>query len=198
MNQPVNGKRPKAFPNYDKSLAGAPATRAGQPDRSLADYTWCCTALRWGWTAEEVAAQLMQEQRSKAAERGEQYALRTARKAAAAVGGSAPITLVEYGDYQCPGCGELYLEIEKLREVLGDRLRFVFRQYPYAKLHPQAELAAEAAEAAGAQGRFWEMHNMLFRHQDALRKKHLLKYAEMFRRQLEQAAAFAVYLRAIG
>jgi protein-disulfide isomerase len=91
---------------------------------------------------------------------------------------SAPITLVEYGDYQCTQCGEAYLEIEKLREVLGDRLRFVFRQYPYAKLHPQAELAAEAAEAAGAQGRFWEMHDLLFRRQDALRKKHLLRYAE--------------------
>jgi hypothetical protein len=78
---------------------------------------------------------------------------------------------VEYGDYQCRQCGEAYLEIEKLREVLGDRLRFVFRQYPYAKLHPQAELAAEAAEAAGAQGKFWEMHDLLFRRQDALRKK---------------------------
>lgn len=91
---------------------------------------------------------------------------------------SAPITVVEYGDYQCPRCGEVYLEIEKLRQVLGERLRFVFRQYPYAKLHPQAEPAAEAAEAAGAQGRFWEMHDMLFRHQDELRKRHLLKYAE--------------------
>jgi hypothetical protein len=86
MQQPVN-KRPKVFPDYDKFLAGAPATRAGQPDRSLADYTWCCAALRWGWTAEEAAAQLMREPHSKAWERGEQYAIYTAEKAVRAVGG---------------------------------------------------------------------------------------------------------------
>lgn len=99
---------------------------------------------------------------------------------------SAPITLVEYGDYQCPQCGEVYLEIEKLREILGDRLRFAFRQYPYAKLHPQADLAAEAAEAAGAQGKFWEMHDLLFRHQDALHEKYLFKYAGMLGLDIER------------
>ncbi len=91
---------------------------------------------------------------------------------------SAAITLVEYGDYQCRPCGEAYIEIESLRRVMADRLRFIYRHFPYAKLHPQAELAAEAAEAAAAQGKFWEMHDLLFRRQNALREKHLLTYPE--------------------
>jgi protein-disulfide isomerase len=99
---------------------------------------------------------------------------------------SAPITLMEYGDYQCPQCGVVYFEIKDLLTILGDRVRFVFRQYPYAKLHPQAELAAEAAEAAGAQGRFWEMHDLLFQHQNALREKHLLGYATLLGLDMER------------
>lgn len=97
---------------------------------------------------------------------------------------SAPVTVVEYGDYQCPQCGEVYLEMEKLIKILGDQMRFIFRQYPYAKLHPQAELAAEAAEAAGAQGRFWDMHDLLFQHQDALTEDHLLEYAGLLQLDL--------------
>ena len=91
---------------------------------------------------------------------------------------SAAIALVEYGDYECPQCGEVYLVIEALKKILGERMRIIFRQYPYARLHPHAELAAEAAEAAAAQGKFWEMHHVLFQHQDALTENDLVRYAE--------------------
>ena len=99
---------------------------------------------------------------------------------------SALITIVEYGDYQCPQCGSAYFEIKRLLTTPGDRVRFVFRHYPYAKRHPQAELAAEAAEAAGAQRRFWEMHDLLFQHQNELHKKHLLGYATVLGLDMER------------
>jgi protein-disulfide isomerase len=85
-------------------------------------------------------------------------------------------TLVEYGDYECPACGELFETIRGLRARLGDDLRLVFRQYPRSGIHPHAQLAAEAAEAAGAQGRFWEMHDLLFANQKALATKDLKRY----------------------
>lgn len=91
---------------------------------------------------------------------------------------SAAITLVEYGDYECPQCGEVYLVVEALKKILGERMRVIFRQYPYARLHPHAELAAEAAEAAAAQGKFWEMHEILFKNQDALTGNDLAEYAK--------------------
>ena len=78
---------------------------------------------------------------------------------------SASFTLVEYGDYQCPDCGRLFWIIRDLQSELGDRLRIVYRHYPLSGIHPQAQEAAEAAEAAGAQSRFWEMHDLLFREQ---------------------------------
>jgi protein-disulfide isomerase len=81
---------------------------------------------------------------------------------------NAPVTLVEYGDYQCPGCGSAYPMVKVIQKRLGDKLRFVFRNMPLNEIHPDAELAAEAAEAAGAQGRFWEMHDALYEHQDQL------------------------------
>jgi Na+:H+ antiporter, NhaA family len=81
---------------------------------------------------------------------------------------AAPVTLVEYGDFQCPYCGEAYPVVQELRQRFGDQLRFVFRHMPLADLHPRAPFAAEAAEAAGAQGRFWEMHDRLFEHQHQL------------------------------
>ncbi len=90
---------------------------------------------------------------------------------------AAPVTLVEYGDYECPYCGEAYAVVKALQEQLGDRLRFVFRNFPLASTHAHALEAAEAAEAAGAQGRFWEMHDMLYEHQDALETPDLLAYA---------------------
>jgi protein-disulfide isomerase len=90
---------------------------------------------------------------------------------------SAPVTLVEYGDYECPYCGAAYPIVKELQRRLGDRLRFVFRNFPLTNAHPHAEHAAEAAEAAGAQGKFWAMHDALFEHQDALMDEALLAYA---------------------
>ena len=90
----------------------------------------------------------------------------------------AKYTLVEYGDYECPACGRLFITIRQLRAQLGDELRLVFRHYPRSGIHPHAQQAAEAAEAAGAQDRFWEMHDLLFANQDALGTKYLYKYAE--------------------
>jgi protein-disulfide isomerase len=89
---------------------------------------------------------------------------------------SAPITLVEYGDFECPHCGRAFPIVEEVRRKLGDQMRFVFRHFPLSEIHSHAEGAAEAAEAAGAQGKFWEMHHLLFQHQDALALSQLLKY----------------------
>jgi NhaA family Na+:H+ antiporter len=90
----------------------------------------------------------------------------------------APVTLVEYGDFQCPYCGDAYPVVHELLARFGDRLRFVFRHMPLSDLHPRAEAAAEAAEAAGAQGRFWEMHDRLFSHQQQLSDQDLRDHAE--------------------
>ena len=90
---------------------------------------------------------------------------------------TADVTLVEYGDYECPYCGRAYPIVKKIQEALGSRLRFVFRNFPLTESHPHAQHAAEAAEAAAAQGHFWEMHDALFEHQRALGDRHLLEYA---------------------
>jgi protein-disulfide isomerase len=90
----------------------------------------------------------------------------------------APVTLVEYGDYECPYCGMAHPIVKRAQRELGNQLRFVFRNFPLAEAHPHARLAAQAAEAAGAQGKFWEMHDTLFEHQDALELEDLLAYAE--------------------
>jgi Na+:H+ antiporter, NhaA family len=90
----------------------------------------------------------------------------------------APVTLVEYADFQCPYCGDAYPIVHALLERFGDRLRFVFRHMPLADLHPLAPAAAEAAEAAAAQGRFWEMHDRLFEHQLELADDDLRAHAE--------------------
>src|SRR5258706_7527036 len=89
----------------------------------------------------------------------------------------APNALVEYGDYECPYCGEAYPIIKAIQERLGDRLCFVFRNFPLVNAHPHAQRAAEAAEAAGAQGKFWEMHDLLFENQNALDDEDLAQYA---------------------
>jgi protein-disulfide isomerase len=89
----------------------------------------------------------------------------------------APMTLVEYGDFECPYCGEAYPIIATIQRRLGRRLRFVFRNFPLAEAHPHAEHAAETAEAAAAQGRFWEMHRLLYESQDALEDEDLVEYA---------------------
>src|SRR4051812_8479359 len=80
----------------------------------------------------------------------------------------APITIVEYGDYECPDCLNAVPIIQQVQRKLGERLRFVFRHFPRSSIHPHASMAAEAAEAAGDQGKFWEMHFTLFAHQKEL------------------------------
>ena len=91
---------------------------------------------------------------------------------------SAAFTLVEYGDYECSACRRLFVIIRDLQSTLGRRLRIVYRHFPLGGIHPNAREAAEAAEAAGSQGRFWEMHNLLLQHQRALKRENLLAYAE--------------------
>jgi Na+/H+ antiporter NhaA len=89
----------------------------------------------------------------------------------------APVTLVEYGDFECPFCGRATGVVKELRRRFGDDLRYVFRHLPLTDVHPHAEAAAHAAEAAAAQGRFWEMHDVLFAHQDELEPDDLLRHA---------------------
>jgi protein-disulfide isomerase len=89
----------------------------------------------------------------------------------------APVTLLEYGDYECPYCGAAYPIVKQVQSQMGDRLRFVFRNFPISTSHPHAEQAAEAAEAAAAQGRFWEMHDHLYEHQRHLEAGDLRAYA---------------------
>jgi protein-disulfide isomerase len=91
---------------------------------------------------------------------------------------TAPVTLVEYGDYECPYCGQAYPVIKEVQKRLGDKLQFVFRNFPLTEMHPHAQHAAEAAEAAAAQNRFWEMHDYLYEHQQALDDRYLEKYAD--------------------
>jgi protein-disulfide isomerase len=81
---------------------------------------------------------------------------------------SAPCTLVEYGDYQCPHCGRAYPIVKRVQQHFGDRLLFVYRNFPLTRSHPAAEPAAEAAEFAATQGKFWEMHDLLFENQNRL------------------------------
>jgi protein-disulfide isomerase len=90
----------------------------------------------------------------------------------------AAVTLVEYGDYECPYCGAAYPIIKEVQARMGERLRFVFRNFPISTSHPHAEQAAEAAEAASAQGSFWEMHDVLYENQKRLRDEDLRGYAE--------------------
>ena len=89
----------------------------------------------------------------------------------------APIKLLEYGDYECPFCGQAYPVVKEIQKRLGKRLCFAFRNFPLINSHPNAEHAAEAAEAAAVQGRFWEMHDVLFENQEALEDRDLARYA---------------------
>jgi len=90
---------------------------------------------------------------------------------------TAPVTLVEYGDFECNFCGRAYPVVKELERRFGSALRFVFRHTPRTQTHPHAQHAAEAAEAAAAQGKFWEMHDRLFAHQGALRDEDLTAHA---------------------
>jgi Na+/H+ antiporter NhaA len=91
---------------------------------------------------------------------------------------TAPVTLVEYGDYECPYCGQAEPVVRELLEEFGDELRYVWRHLPLSDVHPNAQMAAEAAEAAGAQGAFWEMNDKLLQHQDELTAPDLRRHAE--------------------
>ena len=105
----------------------------------------------------------------------------------------ASVVLVEYGDYECPHCQEVYPILYELKERMGNRIAYVYRHFPISRQHPNALLAAEAAEAAAAQGKFWEMHHRLFTHQNELGFEDLLRHAsaigldaDLFRRELEE------------
>ncbi len=88
-----------------------------------------------------------------------------------------PVTLVEYGDFECPYTRRARPVVRRLRQDFGDQLRFVFRNFPLMRIHPHAQAAAEAAEAAAAQGRYWEMHDLLFDNQRHLEDEDLRRYA---------------------
>jgi protein-disulfide isomerase len=90
----------------------------------------------------------------------------------------ASVTVVEYGDFECPSCKQAAPAVKLLLAEFKDRIRFVYRHFPLEEVHPHARAAAEAAEGAGAQGKFWPMHDLLFDHQHALKSNHLQDYAQ--------------------
>lgn len=100
----------------------------------------------------------------------------------------ASVTLVEYGDYQCPYCGQAYPRIKAVQREMRHRLRFVFRNFPLSNAHPFAEVAAEAAEAAGAQGKFWEMHDLLYENQASLGQELFVQAATQLGLNLQRFA----------
>jgi protein-disulfide isomerase len=100
----------------------------------------------------------------------------------------APVTLLEYGNFECIHCGRAYPIIKDLQKLLGDNLRFVYRHFPTIRTHPHSFRAAEAAEAASAQGKFWEMHDQLFTHQQALEDHDLSRYARRIKLDVERFA----------
>src|SRR5579862_9077778 len=90
---------------------------------------------------------------------------------------TAGVTLVEYGDYECPHCGRAYPIVNRVQKRFGKRLRFVFRNFPLSEMHPYAESAAETAEFAGANGKFWDMHDFLFENQQSFSEQFFLGLA---------------------
>jgi protein-disulfide isomerase len=97
----------------------------------------------------------------------------------------APLVLVKYGDYQCPYCGKAYPIVKRLQKALGDKLKFVFRNFPLSEMHPDALNAAKVAEAAALKGKFWEMHDLLYENQDQLDGESLVRYAESLKLDVE-------------
>jgi protein-disulfide isomerase len=91
---------------------------------------------------------------------------------------TAPVTLLEYGDYECPHCGVVHPIVQAVERHFGHRLRFVFRNFPLTQAHPHAEHAAEAAEAAAVAGKYWDMHDKIFEHQGAITDRDLVRYGE--------------------
>jgi protein-disulfide isomerase len=98
----------------------------------------------------------------------------------------APVTLVEFGDFECPYCAAAHVIVKRVQQIMDDQLRFVFRHFPLTQIHPHAEPAAEASEAAGAQGQFWEMHDLLYENQPLLDPPHLVGYAEELGLEVER------------
>jgi protein-disulfide isomerase len=98
----------------------------------------------------------------------------------------ASVTVVNYGDYQCPDCHRRHKEIQEMVDELTDSVRFVYRHFPLIRTHPRALKAAEAAEAAAAQGKFWEMHRLLYLAPDKLDDKHLRRHAHRIGLDLER------------
>ena len=98
----------------------------------------------------------------------------------------APVVIVEYGDYECPHCGRAYWVIKELLEQLGGQIAFVFRNFPVTETHPRADAVAEALEAAGGQGRFWEMHDWFYEHQHQLEGLDLERHAGVIGLDVEQ------------
>jgi protein-disulfide isomerase len=94
---------------------------------------------------------------------------------------AAPITLVEYGDYECPYCGDAHSVVKSLVKAMAPNLRFIFRNMPLNETHPYAQFAAEAAEAAAAQGRFWEMHDAIYDHQSEFGSALVNKLAQLLK-----------------
>jgi protein-disulfide isomerase len=91
---------------------------------------------------------------------------------------NAELTLTEYGDYECPYCGRAYPIVKRVQKHFGERVRFVFRNFPLKEMHPHAEAAAETAEFAGAHGKFWEMHDLLFENQTRLGEPLFQEFAD--------------------
>lgn len=98
----------------------------------------------------------------------------------------APVTLVEYGDYQCPYCGAAYPLIKRIQKHFGDKLKLVFRNFPLTEAHPYAEVAAETAEFANAHNKFWEMHDLLYENQDQLGPDLLIELAEKLKLSVDE------------
>ncbi|HWO29126.1 MAG TPA: thioredoxin domain-containing protein [Candidatus Acidoferrum sp.] len=113
----------------------------------------------------------------------------------------APVTLVEYGDYECPHCGRAYPIVKALQKKFGKQLRFVFRNFPLREIHPKAEVAAETAEFAATHGKFWDMHDLIFENQNSLSEQMLGELArrltldEQALRDALRSGAFAERVR---
>ncbi len=99
---------------------------------------------------------------------------------------TANIVVVEYGDYQCPHCGRAYPIVQSIMRKFGNDLKFIFRNFPLSKVHPDATAAAVASEAAGLQDKFWEMHSLLFENQQRLNNNSILNYAMKINLDMEQ------------
>jgi protein-disulfide isomerase len=99
----------------------------------------------------------------------------------------AKLTVVEYGDYQCPYCGQAYPIVKRLQKEFGDSFRLIFRNFPLADMHPHAEAAAEVAEALALQGKFWEIHDTIYENQGDLSTEALMRYINDVGADVERA-----------